>query len=74
MAVRKTLSAADGTSLVEGRCIFMQAGRGARWREPGIAGPRANAVACCFPRACPLLSRLLFVGAWGPVVCEWNIL
>jgi len=30
-----------------------------------IAGPRANPVACCFPRACPLLSRLLFVGAWG---------
>jgi len=20
------------------------------------------------------LSRLLFVGAWGPVVCEWNVL
>jgi hypothetical protein len=24
--------------------------------------------------ACPLLSRLLFGGAWGPVVCEWNVL
>jgi hypothetical protein len=53
-------------SRVEGGDAYLCGPAGAaRWREPGIAGPRANPAASCFPRACPLLSRLLFVGAWA---------